>query len=305
MTGKIGGIMKKGIILSFITALISGISVFANGRFVTQADPVAFAFLRNLLVMVLLSTVFLFGRKLEPLRKLTRADWSKLGLIGLVGGGLPFALFFTGLSQTGAVNGNLINKSLFLWVAILAVPFLKEKLNWLSIVGYGLIFYATYAVGKPLSVSPSFSIGLVLTATVLWSIEYVIAKKTLKTVPVWILAWARMLFGLPFLFATLLISHKLNQIIPVITMSQTALWVSAGLLTVYMISWYWALAKAPATIVTSILVIAPVVTLILTSISKGQTIISTQLPVYGLTLLGISCVCSAKYLIRRRAQQTV
>jgi drug/metabolite transporter (DMT)-like permease len=261
--------MKKGILFALITAVISGLSVFVNGIFVSNSDPLVFAIIRNALVAGIFSGLLLSGG-MKPLKSLTKPEWLKLGIIGAVGGGIAFALFFTGLREIGAVNANLINKSLFLWVAVMAVPFLGEKVNWKTLAGYSLIFYATFFLGNTFSFIPRTGTFLVLAATLFWSVEYIISKKALKTIPVGIVAWGRMVFGLPFLLAAVFLTGKSSAIIPAVTLSATALWISAILLTGYMVSWYKALAKAPATIVTAILVVAPAVTLVIQTLMQHQ-----------------------------------
>jgi len=60
-------------------------------------------------------------------------------LIAIVGGSLPFLLFFTGLSLASAPSAAFIHKTLFIWVAFLAVPFLGERLGWAQICALGVL----------------------------------------------------------------------------------------------------------------------------------------------------------------------
>jgi drug/metabolite transporter (DMT)-like permease len=279
--------MKKGIQLSFLTAIISGLSVFANSVFVAKSDPLVFAVCRNMIMVVIFSGLLLLTGNLNRFKLLTRKDWFKLLAIGAIGGGIPFALFFTGLKGVGAVNANLINKSLFLWVAILAIPFLREKLHWLSVIGYGILFYATFIFGGSFTVVPKTGIFLVLAATLFWSVEYVIAKKTLQHIPVTLVSWGRMVFGLPFLMGAVMMVHKSDVIATTFMISTIPLVVSSILLTAYILSWYYALAKAPATIVTSILALAPAITLIITSLAKPAFVTIPQYSNMVLVLIGI------------------
>src|SRR3989338_10727572 len=131
--------MKKGIYLALITAIISGFSIFTSKIFVTKLDPLVFTTLKNLFVAVILSFMILNKSYIQSLLKLNRKDVLRLILIGLIGGGIPFALFFTGLSMTSAATGAIIHKTLFIWVAILAYFFLKERLKSVQIIGYILI----------------------------------------------------------------------------------------------------------------------------------------------------------------------
>jgi drug/metabolite transporter (DMT)-like permease len=205
-----------------------------------------------------------------------------LVLIGLVGGGIPFALFFNGLSLIGSTTANIINKSLFLWVAVLAVTLLKEKLHWVSVIGYGILFFALFWGSK---ITISGGLLLVLAATLFWAVEHVIAKITLKNVSPLVVSWSRMIFGLPVLAIISLFTGKTQ-----IGLTQPvflSLLVSAGFLIIYMLSWYSSIKAASVSLVASVLVLAPVITLILNTLVNHKPLQIPNLITSGLTILGI------------------
>ena len=282
--------IKKGIFLSFLTALISGVSIYVNSLFVSKTDPLIFSIIRNSVVAVLL-TVFLYGRDhLKHLTTLTKKDWGMLISIGAIGGGIPFALFFTGLAKIGAVNGNILNKTLFLWVAMLAIPFLKERISKMQLIGYFTVFIALFVYGGSFTFVPAIGSYLVLAATVLWAIEHVIAKKTLQHVPSDIVAWARMVFGLPFLFLAGMVFGKTGLLLLPASYAVTPILVSSAFLVVYVLTWYSALSYAPATLVSSVLVIAPVVTALLGVTFASKAIPAPQMSSYAVLLVGVLCI---------------
>src|SRR4030043_1493583 len=120
---------SKGIILVMSTAVISGFAIFVNKLGVGEFNPYLFAFLKNFLVALLLVGLLLGLKEFKNLKKLTKKDWLILTIIGLVGGSIPFLLFFKGLSLTTAANGAFIHKTMFIYVAVLAAVFLKEKIS--------------------------------------------------------------------------------------------------------------------------------------------------------------------------------
>jgi len=65
-------------------------------------------------------------------------------LIGLVGGSIPFYLYFEGLSKISAINGAIIHKSLVIWVALLAIPFLKENMSKLQALAVFALFGSNF-----------------------------------------------------------------------------------------------------------------------------------------------------------------
>lgn len=283
--------MKKiGILLSVCTAIISGVSIFANAQFVTKIDPLLFALLRNTIVALFLTGILIAGSQWSHIRNISVKNWKNLLLIGLIGGGLPFALFFTGLSQIGAVSGNLIQKTLFIWVAMLAIPFLHERVSKFQIAGYVLLFAGMFLSSGTVNILPKTGTWLVLGATILWAIEHVIAKKTLKEVSPLIVAWGRMLFGLPILALAIVLTGKMSVFGAVNVNIYQALLVSSVLLTAYVCTWYTAMSKAPVTLVSSVLVIAPVVTALISLLVLHKPVAQPQLFAYALIALGTGIV---------------
>mgnify|MGYP000213597177 CR=1 FL=1 len=121
--------MKKeitGTLLAFLTAVISGLSIFANKFFIIGLDSTVFTAIRAILigaVFLFLSLYFNSWRKKEN-RKI---NWKLLLFIGIVGGGIAFLLFFQGLQLTTAGRAAFLHKTLPLYATILAFLFLKEK----------------------------------------------------------------------------------------------------------------------------------------------------------------------------------
>lgn len=275
---------EKGFFLSLLTMVVSGVSIFANGVFVTKTDPLVFALARNALVALILSGLLLVTHGFGSLKTFTQKTWLKLVLVGFIGGGLPFALFFTGLSQIGAVNANILQKSLFIWVALLAIPLLREKVRPGQLLGYGVLFISLFFLGGTYKFTWISGTFLVLTATILWALENIISKVVLKSVSPAILSWARMVFGLPVLLAAAAFTGKFWLVGSVSSAVLPALGVSAGLLSIYMLVWYTALAAAPATLVSAVLVGAPMVTAVLAAVIGGRIPVAGQL----LSLAGLA-----------------
>ena len=97
---------------------------------------------------------------------------------------------------------------------------------------------------------------LILLATLLWSAENIIAKVALKNTESEIVAWGRMFFGTIFLLAASLVLNKTGLLFSLPAEYILPLTVSTLLLAGYVLTWYKALRYAPATVVTSALVLA-------------------------------------------------
>ena len=80
---------------------------------------------------------------LPAIRRLSGRERLGLLAIGIIGGGIPFALFFEGLALSSSPAAAVIHKTLFLWVAVLAVPFLGERFGLLPIAALVLLLTGT------------------------------------------------------------------------------------------------------------------------------------------------------------------
>ena len=88
---------QKGIFLVILTAIVSGFSIFINSFAVKGFDSSVFTFSKNVAVALFLFAVLYGFGQWQELKTLKRKHWIQLFIIGLVGGSLPFLLFFKGL----------------------------------------------------------------------------------------------------------------------------------------------------------------------------------------------------------------
>lgn len=260
-----------GLGLALATALISGFSVFLNGQFVKLFDdPTLLAAVRNGMVgLVLLGVAIASG----GLRELARLGWrERLGLvaIGVVGGGISFALFFNGLAQSSSPAAAIIHKTLFIWVAALAIPLLGERVGPLQVASLGLLLAGTLVLAPAGSIGTGVGELLVVAATLLWSLEVIVAKRLLRGgVPVSLVAASRMSIGAVALFSIVGVTGDASAVLAFTAQQWLAIVVTGTLLTGYVLTWFGALRRAPATSVTSVLVVGAVVTMVLQSWSTG------------------------------------
>lgn len=258
-----------GIYLAIGAAVISGVSIFVNKYAVNAIKPpLFFTSVKNIGVGLLIFGILIAARKLHKFRTLNRREVFYLILIGVIGGSLPFYLFFTGLAQIPALTSALIQKTLVFWVVLLAIPFLKERLSKIQVVGVLCLFAANFVIGGFQGFKFSQGELFVLLATILWGIESVIAKKTLATVDPDLVTASRMGLGsLILITATAIIVPQ--AVFKGLTMTGTQLfWLGLTMVTLlgYVSTWYRALKYAPAITVTSVLVASTLVTNVLSAI---------------------------------------
>lgn len=282
-------IPRSAIVLALTTAVISGVSNFLAKIAVTVVkDPIVFTFLKNAIVGALLIGIIIVLTRFRELKGQSRLQWIRLIFIGIVGGSIPFILFFTGLTMTSALTASMIHKTLFLWVALLAVPFLKERIGWSQTVAFLLLIGGNFALGFR-----TFSFGrgevLILAATVLWALENVIAKKALVSLSSVTVAGARMVFGSAVLLAVVLAQGKVGVLSGLSPMQWWWTLLPSVLLLAYVLTWYAALKRAPATVVACLLVPATFITNVLTQVFLDKTM-STGDIVSGVCISAASLV---------------
>lgn len=144
------------------------------------ATPIPYTTLKNSVVVVGFLAAVGLPASWKELRGLTARQWLTWIGLGVIGGGIPFLLFFQGLSTASAASAALIQKSLFIWVALLALPLLKERLGVWQVLGL-IVLAVGQLLLQPLSGWGSWSMGdtLILIATLLWADETILAKKVL------------------------------------------------------------------------------------------------------------------------------
>lgn len=262
---------QKGLYFALMTALISGLSIFLSKSAVkVVGDSFVYTTAKNLLVALVLTIIVLTPVVFRQLSNLKKKEWLLLIAVGLVGGSLPFVLFFKGISMTSAVQAGFIHKTLFIWVTILAIPLLKEKLSKWQGLAMTMLLGGNLILGGVKTWQFGWGDLLIFCATLLWACEYIIAKTILRTVSSKIVAWARMFFGLIVLLVWLVFSGRGSALL----FLNKGQWIWIALMSIfllgYVLSWYGALKRQPASVVTSILVLASPITTMISGVVSGS-----------------------------------
>ena len=115
------------------TAVISGVSICVNGHAVKHfGDATVYTTAKNAVAGVLLLVLALTVPARRRRRRRYSAcegvrRWLALLAVAVIGGSVPFVLFFEGLARAEATQAAFIQKTLVVWVALLAVPLLHER----------------------------------------------------------------------------------------------------------------------------------------------------------------------------------
>jgi len=282
---------NKGIFLLLATSIISGFSIFLNKWGATGIEPYFFTFAKNLIATVLLTGFIFLIFRFQELKKLSYRDLGMLILIGLIGGSIPFLIFFKGLSLTSAAHASFFHKTMFIWLIPISWVFLKKKINIYELIAgiamlFGSILYFQY---KPEALNRGDL--LILSAAILWAFEIAISKKLLSRLSGFTVAWGRMFYGAIFIFIFLLAK---NQGIG-FNLSYSPwqyLWIilSAIILFGYVATLYSGLKYVSAFTAAAILSLGAPITSLLSLIFIDQKIMPLQIIATILIVLGLCLV---------------
>lgn len=292
----------NGLRLALAAAVISGVSIFVNTQAVGAfPNATLFTTLKNVLVGAVLVAVVMTWRRAD-VRRLRAGQWAGLAALGVVGGSVPFVLFFEGLARSGSAgDAAFIHKTLFIWVAVAALAFLpREHIGAGQLAALGVLFGAQLLLGAPKAFGVGIGELMVLAATLLWSAEIVVARRLLSGASSAVAAAGRMGGGAIVMLAYAGVTGQLSIALSPLQWSWVA--ITAVLLLAFVSTWYAALERAPATAVTCVLTLGAPITAAL-SLAAGRTPSPQQLAGYALVCLAVLAFVALPRLIptRRRA----
>lgn len=284
--------MNKGILLIFSTAIISGFSIFINRFGVATTNPYVFTGLKNIIVAVLICAVLLITKDWKSLKTLNIKQWKSLVIIGLIGGSIPFLLFFKGLSLTTSAQGSFIHKTMFIYVIILAALFLKEKINKKLLAGGLFLLMGSAYLLRYIPHSLGMGDLFIVLAVLFWAIENIISKKILNELSYQIVSWGRMFFGSIFIIIFLVVTGQISLMVSLNSGQIIWILITSVLLFGYVMTWYSGLRSMPVSLSSTILLLGAPITTLLSFLYTGaisrQEMIGMFLAVLGLVaVLGL------------------
>jgi drug/metabolite transporter (DMT)-like permease len=304
-----------------VTALISGLSVFVNSYGVhSLPEPSVYTTAKNLVATLILAVGAVVGWQVGRRRVGSAtgrfvavahahgshdgshgpppggrrawgtARWVGLGYVGVVGGGIAFVLFFDGLADTTATPAAFWHDTLVVWVALLALPLLRERLHWWNGAAIAVLVIGQIGiVGGVGHLAADRGELLVLAATLLWAVEVVVAKRLLADMAPAAVALVRMGVGALALVVYLVATGTFHVLASVDAGQVGWALLTGVLLAAYVGTWMTALARARAVDVTSVLVGGALVTALLEA-AAGTASLATHALGLGLVTAGAGLV---------------
>jgi drug/metabolite transporter (DMT)-like permease len=291
---------RGGVPLAFAAAAISGFAVFINGYGVRSVpDATIYTTAKNLVAALVLVVVAAVGARFgnagpagDPARRPRR--WLGLAAVGFVGGSVPFLLFFEGLSRASSTHAAFIHKTLVVWVALLAVPLLGERLRGAHVAAVALLVGGLVVLDDGLR---DFGLGsgelLILGATLLWSVEIILVKRLLRGVAPATVGLARMGLGVVLLLGWVAVTDRWSGLVGLGAEGWAWALLTGAVLAGYVATWFTALSRAPAIDVTAILVVGAVITGLLNAFVRGVPLPAADVAGMALLLAGATVVAAA------------
>lgn len=295
--------MKKesfGILLALVAAVISGFAIPANKLFVVSMDPAVFTALRALIIGLVFLLLAGFQSGFD-FKRFKGASWKQLAAIGVIGGGIAFLLYFTGLGLTTAGRAAFLHKTLPLFAGIFAAVFLKERLprrHWYALlamlIGAFMVYFAAIPPGAWWA-NPGLGDLLVVGAAILWAVESTIARKVMKDGGSNLMvSFARMFIGAIVLFAAVFLLGRTDALLAISAAQALNIFASTAILFGYVFFWYWSLKHIGLGKASALLLVAPVISLLVGVWWFGEPVPLMEAAGCALILAGAWVVARAK-----------
>ena len=257
---------RLGYSMAVVAAVISGFSIYVNSLGVAGVikDATLYTTLKNSVVGVIVLVPLLFlARQRAEFTRLPRSQWAWLVALAVVGGSVPYVLFFEGLRLATATTGALINHLQFAVVAVLAAVFLRERLAAPVLAAVAVLVGVSFIGVSLNAVTFGRGAALVLASTVLFASGFVIAKHLLGGMSTQAVMTAKMTGGSVMLIAYSGVTGHLRPIAH-LTSAQWEWAVLTGIiLFAFTAAILLAIKHAPVTAVLSIGTASPLITLAL------------------------------------------
>ncbi len=288
---------SKGIILAILAAVISGIAIPANKFFIVKLDASIFTAVRALIIGAVFFCVaeYIARKRRASFRK---APWPYLLAIAAIGGAAAFLLYFTGLQLTTAGRAAFLYHDLLAaFTVVLALAFLSErvprKMAYAIIAMFAgtAILYLSQIPASQLWANPNLGDMLVIIATLLWSVEYIIVKRAISFGENnFVVSFARMFFGGLILFGFVIVLGNTAVLLSLSLQSWINILVSTILLFADILFWYWSLMYINVSKATLLLLVAPAI-----SLAGGVLLIGEPVPL--LQVAGSVVMLASAYFI--------
>jgi drug/metabolite transporter (DMT)-like permease len=270
----------KGVVFALINSLALGtvgiIDKIGAGHFTSSIIFSTQSVLFSLMFVICFALFFYKKSFVSKLKKVSFSSWKNIFFVGVFASGLYMIFRFLGLIESTGTFATLIQIVIAAETAILARTFLQEKLSssfWLLFIVTLIAIYFVSLGEFTLTIPQKGDMYLLIGATFV-AIANIFSKLAVNKISPVILAEGRFFFGATFLLLIcIFIFHEANSLF------SFSIWaLLSGLLwAINVLSFNAAIQRIGVTFTASLLMIAPVYTMILEYLILKQTFNSIQI----------------------------
>lgn len=278
-----------GYVAAAAAAIISGVSIYVNAVTVKLfPDAVLYTAVKNGMVgLVMLVPLAFWPAQRAVYRRLDRRTALWLIAIALTGGSIPFALDFTGLRLTTAATGAVLNHLQFVFVAVFAAIFLRERIRPVMWVAFLVLLLGTLLGTNLHALNWNGGALLILVSSVFFAADFVIGKYLLRGLPTLIVMTARMSLGSLLLFIYVAAVGHLDGILQLTGAEWKLAMLTAFLLLLFTVATFTAIRHASVSTVLAIGAASPIITTLL------QVGLEHRLEIAPIDLAGLALIIAA------------
>lgn len=254
-----------GVFFALVNCVSLGfIGLVDKAGMMEKSDPMLFSsqsIFFSLIFAAIFSIIYFKGLPVELIKKVSPSNWLLIIVVGILGSGIFIFLRILGLTEstgTFATLSQIITTSL---TAILAWKFLQERLSKFFWVLFAVIIFSTYFVSVGKMALSGISIGdlIIIFSTIFLASSNIFSRIAVKEVDPILLSVGRLFFGFGFLSVLGILlngSEVFNLVHPLAILS-------GFFMATAVIGFNFAIKKIGVTLATSILMMAPVITMLL------------------------------------------
>ncbi|MGO8949893.1 MAG: DMT family transporter [Ktedonobacterales bacterium] len=276
-----------------LNAIISGFAIYINSLGVKLfPDATLYTTLKNSVVgIVLLLPLLLFAERRAEWRKLSGKQWGWLLLLAVIGGSVPYALFFTGLKIGSPVTSSLLNHGQFVIVAVLAFFLLRERAGIIVWLALPVLFIGALWGTSLTGLHWGTGDTLVALSTLLFAAGVVLAKYLLQGLSTLTVMTAKMSIGSLLLVIYIGLTGRGGEIFTLSAAQWEFVVITGLILLAFTVTAFLALRYASATVATAIPAAAPLITTALVLMAPQAGLKPS--PAFGMILMGLAVVLLA------------
>ncbi len=299
---------RSGLVLALIAAMASGVAVYANGEAIGRfPSATVYTTGKNLVAGVVLVTIAVAVARRDRANReaalrvpLDQRQMLGLSVVAVLGGAVPFVLFFEGLARATSSDAAFIHKTLVVWVAVLAVVFLREKVTLVHVGAVLLLVVAQIVVADGVgSLRPGSGEAMILAATLCWSVELIVVKRLVESVHSTVVAAWRIAGGSVLLLIWLSVTGRLQSLTELSASQWAWLALTGSMLSGFVSVWFAAVARAHVVDVAAVLVLGAVITGAIDLVAGGA-VVPVKVIGWLLIFVAVGAVITQRTLDDRR-----